>query len=186
MIDRDDQSLIRDIQGGDREALATLYDRYADQLMAVGSKYLSNEAVVEELIHDLFLQVWRSAHDYDADRGSVCTWLMVRMRSRALDKLRYEDRRDHDRLEDAACAGLLTADENPAEDFEHDWIRRSVRELPERLQGVLVYTYYHELTGPEVAGRLDIPVGTVRSRLADARRRLRKHVVPDDETVADE
>lgn len=176
--------MLRDISCGERQALADLYDRYADQMMAVGRKYIDQKSTVEAVIHEVFLEVWERAHDYEPDRGTVYTWLMIRMRSRALDKVRYEERRDHPTLEEAATD--QEADRgDPYAALEHSWIRRAVDDLPERLRAVLVCTYFCDMTGREIADQLDVPVGTVRSRLRTARRKL-EYRVRGDTAVRDE
>ena len=83
--DEDDVALVRAMAGGDRRALAALYDRHASYLLALGLRILKNRGEAEDLLHDVFLEVWRSAGDYDLNRGRVRTWLVIRMRSRALD-----------------------------------------------------------------------------------------------------
>src|SRR5262245_29015389 len=82
----DDVSLIQAVATGDRRGLGGLYDRYAPVLMALGIRMLGARREAEDLVHDVFLEVWRQAHDYDPRRGSVRTWLLMRARSRALDR----------------------------------------------------------------------------------------------------
>ena len=173
---RSDKTLLLDIAEGDRDALGELYDRFASDMMAVGHKFLSDDSIVEEVIHDVFLEVWRSAHTYDDERGSVRTWLMVRMRSRSLDKLDYENRRNHEDIGDAPVEDLETTEGHPGTLLRREWIRESVRDLPEKLRDVLIGTYYYGMTGRELSDELDIPVGTVRSRLRTARQKVRESV----------
>ena len=78
----DDASLMQAVAAGDRAALATLYDRHAPILLALGSRIVPDRAEVEDVLHDVFLEAWRRAHRYDPRRASVRTWLAVRMRSR--------------------------------------------------------------------------------------------------------
>src|SRR5262245_39452125 len=83
-----DDSLIVVADGGDASALARLYDRYAPPLLSAGERILKNRRDAEDLLHDVFVEVWQQAGDYDPSRGSVKSWLFLRMRSRAIDRLR--------------------------------------------------------------------------------------------------
>src|SRR5262245_49240698 len=82
----EDGEIVAAIVGGDRPALARLYARYASSLMAIGVRILGDRREAEDLLHDVFLEVWRHAAHYDAARGTVRAWLLMRMRSRALDR----------------------------------------------------------------------------------------------------
>ena len=84
----EDARLVEAIAAGDRAALASLYDRHSGILFAVARQLLAERAEVEDLVHDVFLEVWKQAHTYDPARANVRRWLLVRLRSRALDRLR--------------------------------------------------------------------------------------------------
>ena len=86
VVDKVDVSLISGAAAGDRDCLAALYDRYAPALLAIGRRILGDRREAEDLLHDVFIEVWRQAGDYDESRGSVRAWLLMRMRSRALDR----------------------------------------------------------------------------------------------------
>jgi len=167
----DDQTLVQQIVAGDRTALAQLYDRYAPLLLSVARRILGDARDPEDLVHDVFLEVWKRASGYESSRASVRTWLLVRLRSRALDRVKsaHETRmtpqpperfvnlpdEERDAAPDtralASAIGMLTADQ------------RSVVEL----------AYFEGLSGAEIALRVAIPIGTVKSRLSAAILRLR-------------
>src|SRR5437879_1266503 len=86
VLDTGDVTLIQGAAAGDRQCLAALYDRYAPALLAIGRRILGDRREAEDLLHDVFLEVWRQAGDYDEARGTVRAWLLMRMRSRALDR----------------------------------------------------------------------------------------------------
>src|ERR1700760_2526308 len=86
VVDKADTSLVNGAAAGDRDCLAGLYDRYAPALLAIGRRILGDRREAEDLLHDVFIEVWRQAGDYDESRGSVRAWLLMRMRSRALDR----------------------------------------------------------------------------------------------------
>ena len=83
----DDVALLRRLQRGDTAAMGALYDRYAPQLLALAVRMLRSEREAEDLLHDLFLEAWQNVRQYDETKGTVRTWLFVRLRSRALDRL---------------------------------------------------------------------------------------------------
>jgi RNA polymerase sigma-70 factor (ECF subfamily) len=173
-----DLRLLQAMADGDRGALARLYDRHAPALLALGSRMLGSAEEAEDLVQDILLEAWRRAGDYDPARGSVRTWLAVRTRSRALDRLRAAGRQriatppegnEEERPEPAA---------EPAEDPSLAPDRRRVRHalaaLPASQRVVLEMGYYEGLTSAEIAARVNIPIGTVKSRVAAALSRLRE------------
>src|SRR5215213_683231 len=85
VTDDQDAALVLAMAGGDQTALAELYDRYAFLLLGIAIRIVRDRREAEDLLHDVFLEVWRSAKDFDGARGRVRTWLIIRMRSRALD-----------------------------------------------------------------------------------------------------
>src|SRR5690242_21826103 len=83
--DAEDAALVAAMAAGDRGALAKLYDRHGGLLLGMALKIVRERREAEDLLHDVFLEAWRSAKDFDPKRGRVRTWLAIRMRSRALD-----------------------------------------------------------------------------------------------------
>src|SRR5947207_7437050 len=99
--DEDDGSMITGVANGDRRALERLYERYAPLLLGVGLKILrGGRPEAEDLLHDVFVEIWQHAGDYDRNRGSVRTWMLLRMRSRAFDRLKSAERSRTRSLED--------------------------------------------------------------------------------------
>jgi RNA polymerase sigma-70 factor (ECF subfamily) len=173
--DDDDVLLVRAIADGDRGALARLYDRYASILLALALRILRDRREAEDLLHDVFLEVWRSARDYDLTRGRVRTWLIIRMRSRALDvtKSARVSRRSGD-------TDVLERMASEAEDVGGSPDRRRVRaalaELTAEQRQVLELAYFDGQSCSDIAERVGIPIGTVKSRLAAGLGKLR-HVL---------
>lgn len=172
--DDGDARLVRDVADGDRESLARLYDRYAPSLLAIGQRILRDRREAEDLLHDVFLEVWRQAADYDPKRGSVRGWLLLRMRCRALDRLKaagvqrvvsLEERRP---AEEPAAGG-----EDPAGAPDRARVRQALAGLPASLRVVLELGYFEGLSSAEIATRIAAPVGTVKSRVAAALAKLR-------------
>lgn len=166
-----DKDLINLIKQGHTHALAQIYDRHSARLLAFVYNILKNKHEAEDLLHDLFLEVWNKAKDYDPTRGSVKCWLYVRARSRALD--RY-----------SALALLhnrhgfaLPFDEQPSKDHcEHNLntqaLEKALSSLSPQQRMALMLSYFYGLTYAEIAQNQNIPIGTVKSRIASAVKNL--------------
>jgi len=168
-----DGDLIRRVAGGDRAALGILYDRYAGVLLAVARRVVGDAREAEDLLHDVVLEVWRSAGDYDEARGSVRAWILMRMRSRALDRRKAPRVSRQVVMTAEAMEGALS------EDAEAHWVpdrsrvRLALAQLPPEQRAVLELGYYEGLSSTEIAVRVAAPVGTVKSRVAAALAKLR-------------
>lgn len=169
--DEADIALIQAMAGGDRAALAALYDRHAATLLALGLRILKNRGEAEDLLHDVFLEVWRSAGAYDLKRGRVRTWLVIRMRSRALDVVKSA--RVSRRSGDDAVIERVVGDDDPSATPDQARVRRALAEVPADQRAVLELAYFDGLSCSEIATRLAVPIGTVKSRLAAGLAKLR-------------
>ncbi len=161
----DEASLVAAIAGGDRKALAALYDLHAPALLGIARRILGDRASAEDLLHDVFLEVWHHAAEYAPGRGSVFAWLTVRTRSRALDRLGRRTRHASavERLgEEAPRAAPAAA----AAEVDGARVRSLVVGLPPEVAAILELAYFEGLSCAEIALRLEIPSGTVKSRMA--------------------
>jgi RNA polymerase sigma-70 factor (ECF subfamily) len=172
---RDEASLVTAVAAGDREALGALYDLHAPVLMGLARRMLGTPAAAEDLLHDLFLEVWQHAAEYSPARGSVRAWLIVRARSRALDRLGKQGRetRVFERVSTEADVAVAVAP-GVAGAIDGAQLRRRLTDLEAELRAVLELAYFEGLSSSEMAERLGIPVGTVKSRVARALGALRE------------
>ena len=168
-----DAALVAAIAAGDRDALARLYDAYSPLLFGLAKRILGDAAAAEDLIHDVFLEVWHHAAEYSAERGSVPAWLTVRTRSRALDRVGKSSR--------AARAVERASNEQPdasppaaPTSVDGARVRQMALALPDELVAVLDLAYFEGLSSSEIAERLNTPIGTVKSRMARALSQLRQ------------
>ena len=160
------EALLRAVQAGDRKALAQLYASYAPALRSAALYLLRDPAQAEDLLHDVFFEAWRCAQSYDAARAGVWTWLLVRLRSRAIDQLRGAARRrrlarrarQHTRLRERL-------DDSPEGRYLTIALGRDLARLPAAQRHLLDLAYLQELPLSEVAAELNCPIGTVKSRL---------------------
>jgi RNA polymerase sigma-70 factor, ECF subfamily len=171
-----DQALVSAMAAGERTALAALYDRHAVPALSLAMRILGNRQDAEDLLHDVFLEVWRKAADYDPDRASVRAWLLLRVRSRAIDRLRALRNRTADDTDPdltPAPAPML-----PEHHAERDRVRQALATLTPNQRLVIELLYFEGLSCQEIAGRCGMPIGTVKSRLAAALERLRQALDP--------
>lgn len=167
----EDAELIQAAANGQRRALAALYDRHAPTMLALALRVLVQRQEAEDLVHDVFLEAWKRAADYDATRGSVRAWLLLRTRSRALDRKKSARLKRSVSLEAESVPeiGQSGADAVP----DQHLLRQVLAELPGDQREVLVLGYFEGLSSSEISTRLSIPIGTVKSRVAAALSKLR-------------
>jgi RNA polymerase sigma-70 factor, ECF subfamily len=167
--DADDAALVYAMADGDRSALAKLYQRHAPLLLGLALRIVRERREAEDLLHDVFLEAWRSARDFDPKRGRVRTWLAIRMRSRCLDH-----QKSARVSRNAGDAGLeVVADEREQTSPDHDRVRGALGGLGAEQRKVLELAYFDGLSCSEIAARIAVPIGTVKSRLAAGLRALR-------------
>ncbi len=167
----DDSEVLRAVANGDAQSLGVLYDRHAPAMLALGLRIVAVRREVEDLLHDVFLEAWRHAGDYDPRRGSVKTWLLLRMRSRCLDRVRSHG---FSRVEPLLTDPVRGQAADRAErTVDGSRVRVLVNELPQGQREVLELGYFAGLSFQEIADRLGIPIGTVKSRVSAAMVKLR-------------
>jgi RNA polymerase sigma-70 factor (ECF subfamily) len=168
---------VKAVAEGDRKALAQLYNRFAPSLMAVAQRILGERREAEDLLHDVFLEVWRQAAQFDPARGTVRGWLLMRMRSRSLDRKKSAGYSRAVPLDATREEARAAPSPSPSGDdaFAHDRsaVRKALAELPEDQRVVLELGYFEGLSSTEIAARINVPVGTVKSRVAAALAKLR-------------
>ena len=173
-----DRALVAAVTAGDRQALARLYDRYAPVLMAVGLRVLGVRGEAEDLVHDVFLEAWQRARSYDPARGSVRTWLLVRLRSRALDRFRARNRSKLSPPAPPEHEERPVRGEDPELAPDRAAVRRALQTLSAEQRVVLELGYFQGLSSSEIALHIGVPIGTVKSRAAHGLARLRAGLVP--------
>jgi RNA polymerase sigma-70 factor (ECF subfamily) len=168
--------LLGEIARGDREAFARFYDLHATLVHTFALRILRERGEAEEVVQDVFLQVWRQAGTYSTDRGTPEAWLITMTRSRGIDKLRSRRRRDEmvrpaettERLPEPVA---LESASGPAE--ARATLGGVLADLPAAQRSVLELAYFDGLTQSEIAARLGEPLGTVKTRMRSGLERLR-------------
>jgi RNA polymerase sigma-70 factor (ECF subfamily) len=167
-----DEQLIRRIADADASALAELYDLYAPRVLGLLVKMLPSRSDADDVLQEVFWQVWKNAGRYDSQRGSPAVWLLVMARSRALDALRRK--KASVPLEEFAEPSAWSPPSGDVERKEsNDRIRRALAELTVEQQQAIQLSFFGGLTHPEIAEKLATPLGTVKTRIRLGMKRLR-------------
>ncbi len=171
-----DAELLRQTAGGDETALASLYDRYKSILFGLILRILHSQSEAEDILQDVFIQVWNKASDFDETRGRPFTWLVTLSRSRAIDRLRQLNSRERTANEASRAApeDWTDAETDAIRSEQGAALRNALGELPEEQRRTLLLAYFEGLTQTEIAARLNAPLGTVKTRMRSGMTKLRE------------
>lgn len=174
----EDLELLAKIGEQDREALATLYDRYGRRVFALAVRMLKDPIGSEEVTQDVFMSLWRRGASYTSKKGKFTTWLFSIAHNRTIDELRKRRRdrsRENDDIDDHL--NIQSGDISPADtaiaQSEYAQIRAAMDELPEEQKNVVELSYFKGLTQTEIASKTGQPLGTVKTRMRLALKKLR-------------
>lgn len=160
-----DQDLIARVAGEDEDAFRMLYERFSDRVFRYAFTLLRNQHLAEEVAQETMIAVWKSAGRF-ASRSKLSTWIFGIARNKAFDLLRKERRGD--RLPDVT---LVEPDPASAV-LKEQLVAGAMESLPESQREVVFLTFYEGLSYGEISAMLDIPEGTVKSRMFHAKRKL--------------
>lgn len=179
---RSDEDLLCAIAGGDKVAFAQLYDQMSGPIYGIVRRVLRDRACSEEVAQEVLLEIWRTAARFDGTRAKAKTWVMVMAHRRAIDRVRHEQasrERDHRvALRDRVPAFDEVAEAVEAR-AEHRRVRQGLDRLTELQREAIVLAYYDGHTYREVATLLDVPLGTIKTRIRDGLHRLRTVSFPE-------
>jgi RNA polymerase sigma-70 factor (ECF subfamily) len=178
--------LVQSIGAGDQAALHALYDRTHRIVFTLIMRITSNRETAEELTLDVFYDVWRRASGYDPANGTVLGWIMNQARSRALDRLRFEQRKKRVNPDPHACEPLLPLEASDSCDIlvfkeQSRALRGALTTAlsPDERQAIEV-AFFSELTYAEAAARLNQPLGTVKTRIRSGLHKLRQALAAEE------
>jgi RNA polymerase sigma-70 factor, ECF subfamily len=171
-----DVLLLKAIAARDEAALAQLYDRYRTILFGLLMRILNNREEAEDVLQEVFLQVWRKAADFDESRGRPFTWLVTLARSRGIDRLRTLASRE--RVAEAGAREVSEVISDAATDAvkseQRGLVSDALAKLPDEQKRPIMLAYFDGLTQSEIAARLGAPLGTVKTRMRTGMIRLRE------------
>jgi RNA polymerase sigma-70 factor, ECF subfamily len=168
-----DEALPALIARGDDAALAELYDRFGGIAYRLAYRVLRDQVLAQDAVQEAFLTAWRTAVTFDARRGKASSWLLTLVHRRAVDLVRREDRRRGDPLDDIPAADVEAVDETAEVREQRRAVQAALAQLPAEQREALELAYYGGLSQSELAERLGVPLGTVKSRMFVALGRLR-------------
>lgn len=172
----DDASLLMQVQAGEQGAMSTLYERYSRLVYSVVLRVLRDPTTAEDVLQEVFMQLWRNPDSFAAARGNLGSWLAVVARNRAIDTLRRK--RASTPIDDLP----LVAPGNLADEAERNTImqraRATIQQLPREQRKTLEMAFFDGLTHSEIAEMTGDPLGTVKTRIRTALLSLRKAFQP--------
>jgi RNA polymerase sigma-70 factor (ECF subfamily) len=166
------------VAGGDSDALAVLYDRHAAVVFALCLRILRSAEEAEEVLEDVFWQLWQRADRFQPSRGSALAYLLTLARSRAIDRLRTRDRRH--RLRDQLPGSMAESAPVPPSPYIETLARErrarlglALAALPPPQREAVELSFLEGLSHPEISARLGEPLGTIKTRIRSGLLRLR-------------
>ena len=173
---KEDADLLSRLQTGDESAMAVLYDRYSKIVYSVALRVLRDPSAAEDILQEIFMQIWRNPGSFIASRGSLAGWLAVVSRNRSIDALRRK--RPTDSVDDV----VLTSPGNLADEAERNVMmertRKILHTLPTEQRKTLEMAFFDGLTHSEIAEMTGDPLGTVKTRIRSALLGIRKALQP--------
>lgn len=167
-----DATAISAIRSGDQSAMAALYDRYSSIVYSVALRVLGDTGAAEDVLQDVFMQLWRNPGLFDSSRGSLGAWLAVIARNRAIDALRK--RRPESDIKDVVISVEtdLASEADRARAAEK--VRSVLGSMPASQRAALEMAYFEGLTHTEIAAKTGEPLGTIKTRIRAGLTTLRK------------
>jgi RNA polymerase sigma-70 factor (ECF subfamily) len=167
-----DLALVTAVRSGDQSAMAALYDRYSSIVYSVALRVLQDTGAAEDVLQDIFMQLWRKPAAFDASRGNMAAWLAVIARNRAIDALRR--RRPQDDIDEV----MISVEPDLASEAERsraaEKVRGALKAMPPAQRAALEMAYFEGLTHAEIAEKTGDPLGTIKTRIRTGLLTLRK------------
>ena len=170
--EQDDAALLALVHRGDESAMATLFDRYSKVVYSVALRVLRDPASAEDVLQEVFMQIWRNPDGFVATRGSLGGWLAVVARNRSIDALRRK--RPTEQVDDMALASNCNLANEAERNSLMEKARGVIRLLPIEQRKTLEMAFFDGLTHSEIAEMTGDPLGTVKTRIRSALTSLRK------------
>ncbi|BAN03125.1 putative RNA polymerase ECF subfamily sigma factor [Ilumatobacter coccineus YM16-304] len=169
-----DDAFVR-VQQGDQAAFAVFYDLLSARVLGAISRVLRDPAMSEEVAQEVFVELWRTAARFDAQRGNVTAWAITIARRRAVDRVRREQSQ-RNRIDELG-EQRVTPDDGPADEvvssMEVTRVRAAVATLPDDQREVIELSFIDGIAHTDIADRLGLPLGTVKGRVRGGLRKLR-------------
>ena len=168
----DDATLLSLVQRGDEQAMASLFDRYSKVVYSVALRVLRDPGSAEDVLQEIFMQIWRNPDGFVATRGSLGGWLAVVSRNRSIDTLRRK--RPSESVDDIVLASPYNLSDEAERNVMIERARSIIVTLPPDQRKTLEMAFFDGLTHSEIAEMTGDPLGTVKTRIRSALLSLRK------------
>jgi len=169
-----DGALIAAIRSGDQDAMAQLYARYSSVVYAVALRVLGDTAAAEDVLQEIFIQLWRNPGAFDSGRGNLAPWLAVITRNRAVDSLRK--RRPQTEISETTVSVEPDLASQADRGRAMEKVRAVLKDMPQAQRSSLEMAYFEGYSHSEIAEKTGEPLGTVKTRIRNGLMLLRKAV----------
>lgn len=175
---KSDADLFDEIAQGQAWALSALYDRYSARLYGLALKILQDRSLAEDVLQDIFLNIWDNPKKFDKSRGAPVAWLMISCRNRCIDKLRSREKATQKTaILDEEKLSNISLFENPLDVIELNEMQKSIAnalsQLPEEQRVTIEKAYFEGLSQSELSDVLQLPLGTIKTRMRLGMQKLR-------------
>ena len=171
-----DGALISAVRSGNHDAMAQLYDRYSPVIYSVALRVLGDTGAAEDVLQEIFMQLWRNPGSFDSGRGNLAPWLAVIARNRAVDILRKR------RPQTEISESIVSVEPDLAAETDRgratEKVRSILKELPAPQRQALEMAYFEGYSHSEISEKTGEPLGTVKTRIRSGLILLRKSVEP--------
>ena len=173
------EELVRRVAEGDQGALSALYDHLAGSLLAVAMRVLHDTATAEDVLQDVFVQIWERAASFDRNRGTAFGWAVVITRNRALDRVRARGRANQ-MLERAAPELLeqTSSASMPRDTEQNEHLRTAIDGLTDEQRIAIEMAFFGGLSQTEISEKLRKPLGTIKANIRRGMLKLRDRLQP--------
>lgn len=168
-----DSHIINLLHQRDKRVIETLYDRYAANLYGVVLRIVKEESLAEDVIQEAFVKIWKYGDKYQPSKGTLFTWMLNIARNAAIDQLRKKESRGGEKIQSLENNVPIHIAAPQSLNPNHIGLREIVGKLDEKYRQIIELVYFHGYTQSEIQEELDIPLGTVKTRLRIAMRELR-------------
>jgi RNA polymerase sigma-70 factor (ECF subfamily) len=160
---KDERALLARLSAGDESAMSALYGRYSGIVYGVALRVLGSTAAAEDVLQEVFLQLWRNPQAFDPDRGKLAPWLAVIARNRAIDLLRKRPMEED--IDELPISTGVNLEDEASERVTINKVRGVLTQLPAEQRKALEMAYFEGMTHTEIAAKMGEPLGTVKTRI---------------------
>ena len=161
------------LEAGDKYAVTLIFQHYAPAMSNIIRRILKDVALVEDVLQESLVKIWQNSRSFDPSKGALFTWLVRICRNTAIDKTRSRDFRNTEKSKQAVDIVSIAEDRGEENDLERLYMRQLIGQLSENYRKLIDLAYFQGYTQKEIAENLDMPLGTVKTRIRMALKQLK-------------